>query len=339
LLCRLKSRMFLISAIAFCVLVLGPRFGEQLWLAGNMDRPTLASWQRDTAGIYLGQERSQGLDRILRAAAGDGRSAVAAWPAQPGLVFLLGAPLGSAQMTLLAGEVRDPAAEVAALQLEPPAVVVLGRSAGLVAGVRNVRALVPELYSHLRRNYELATSLQTPDGVFRILRHTPGGPTAVQALPLEQRLPGDTQFIRTGTTPVMGPGTSVAQIVQVTDFDLSGVGLLVGTPGPWPQQIQLMLRVVSVTDGRGDQLLAEIPLAITLHEQVERVGLVFEPVAGTADRAIILDIAGNADAHSPFTLFWHQPKAGQQQGLDYYPAGQAFWNHQPAGADLFFAVY
>ncbi len=339
LLSRLRNRIGLVAAVLGCVLVLGPRLGEQLWLATHLDRPTLSKWERETARIHLGTERQQGLEALLNDTQWDGHSPVVAWPAQPGLVFLLDAPLGTSQMTLLAGEVRDPQQAVAALQADPAAVVVLGRSAGLVTGVRTVKALAPELYSHLRQNYSLSSSMQTPDGVFRILHHQAGGEAAVRQLPLEKRLPGDTQFVRTGTTPVMGPGTSVAQIVQVSDFDLSGVALLVGSPGPWPQQISVTLRVVGVTDGRGDQLLAEIPLQITLNEQIERVGLSFDPVPGTVGGAIILDLEGNTDGQSPFTLFWHQPKAGQDANLDYYPDGQAFWNHQPAGADLFFAVY
>ncbi len=325
--------------VAVCLLVLGPRLSEQLWLAGHVGRPSLACWQNSRARVYLGADRMHDLDVVLQESGATAGSTVVAWPAQPGLVFLMGAKLATPQMTILAGEIRSPETIVADLEANPPEVVLLGRSAGLVAGVRNMRALAPAVYGFLRRNYALRTSLQTPEAVYRVLHYLPGSQEAVHELPLAERLAGDSQFIRTGTTPVMGPGLSVAQTVQITDFDLSGLGLLVGSPGPWPQDIVLNLQIIGVTNGRPDQLLAQVPLQVTLNEQIERIAVPFDPVPGTAGRLVILDIGGNPDGNSPFTLFWHRPDATAGTPVDYYPAGQAFWNQDPVGGDLFFAVY
>ncbi len=179
------------------------------------------------------------------------------------------------------------------------------------------------------------TLLVTPEAVFRVLHPWTGGPDSLATLPLERRLPAVSQYIRTGTTPVMGPGTSVAQSVRLGDTDLTGLAVLVGSPGPWPQEISLQLDVVGTTAGRADRMLARINRQVTLTRQVQKVSLVLPAVAGSADQTVILDLTGNAAGDSPFTLFWNQ----SDDGVDYYPEGQAFWNREPVGGDLFFAVY
>ncbi len=337
LLARLISqRGWQLGALLICCLVLGPRFGERLWLASHLERPTLVKWERESIGIHLAEDRRRDLEQIWQKSGWDGRSPVVAWPAQPGLVFAMGAPLATPQMTLLAGEVRNAGELVRRLSDDPPSLVILGRSAGLVQAVRGMRILAPEVYSFLRRDYALAASVKGAEAVFRILRPAAGD---VQQLPLEQRLPGDSQYLRTGTTPIMGPGTSVAQTVLVSDFEVSGLAILVGSPGPWPQLIQLQLKIVSVQHGAGDQLLATIPFEVVLHQQVERVELAFDAVPQTEGQMVIMEITGNENSAGPFTLFWHVPGPDVADHIDYYPAGRAFWNQRPVAGDLFFAVY
>ncbi len=149
----LRRRPVQAVAALVCLLILGPRLGEQLWLAGHTQRPSLQHWSRSTARISLGVERVAALEKVLTATEWDGRSPLVTWPAQPGLAFLLGAPLATPQMTLLAAEVRDPQSVVMDLQTNEPQVVVLGRAAGLVKGLRGTRDLAPVLYNFLRHQY------------------------------------------------------------------------------------------------------------------------------------------------------------------------------------------
>ncbi|MFT5316692.1 MAG: hypothetical protein ACI9UK_002538, partial [Candidatus Krumholzibacteriia bacterium] len=317
LLARLcQARAWQVAVAVVCVVVLGPRFGERLWLAGNGERSGLSQWERDTTGIKISDARRHDLERVLQATQWDGQAPVVAWPAQPGLVFALAAPLATPQMTLLAGEVRDADSIVRGLQSGAPPVVILGRSAGLVEAVRGMRTLAPTIYAHLRHEFALVANVKGSEAVFRVLQPSPDG---AQGLPLSQRLPGDSQYLRTGTTPIMGPGTSVAQTVQVTDFDLSGIAFLMGSPGPWPQTINIQLQIVSVTNGAGGQLLRQIPLQIELNSQVERVELAFDSVPATREQTVIVEVLGNRDNESPFTLFWHTSDPDDPNPVDYYP--------------------
>jgi len=195
------------------------------------------------------------------------------------------------------------------------------------------------LYGHLRRHYTLEASVPTREAMYRILHRLPGGPRVMAGLRAARRLPGDTQYVRNGTTPEFGPGVSAAQTAAVTEFDLSAVTLLVGSRGPWPQEIDLVLRVLDLKQGASNQMLAEVPLAITLRRHIEQVVVEFAPIAGTLNQKIVLDIRGNETGDSPFMLFWHRPAADQDPSLDFYPAGQAFWNREPVGGDLFFELY
>lgn len=332
-------RQWAVVGILGCALVFGPRLGEQLWLAGNSGRASLVPWERDTAGIGLGQERHNYLEAVLQAAHGDDGGTAVAWPAQPGLVFLMAAPLATVQATLLAGEVRQPDVVIEALREEPPGVIILGRAAGLVCGVVTTDGLAPGVYEFLRKTRRQVSTLWTPEGVFRILRPLNGESEHVTDLPLAERVPGPSQLVRTGTSPVVAAGTSAAQSVRVTGTDLSGLALLVGSPGPWPQHISLVLTVLGTTEGRPDRVLGRFPFEVDLKKQADRVELEFEPVPGSRGELVILDIAGNTDGQSPFTLFWHKADQEDHDARDFYPDGQAFWNHEPIGGDLFFVLY
>lgn len=64
--------------------------------------------------------------------------------------------------------------------------------------------------------------------------------------------------------------------------------------------------------------------------------LLVAPLGGTRDRTVILEVLGNRDGLSPFSLDRHRPEPDDP--TDFYPDGQAFWNRQPVGGDLFFAI-
>ncbi|MFT5315056.1 MAG: hypothetical protein ACI9UK_000887 [Candidatus Krumholzibacteriia bacterium] len=59
----------------------------------------------------------------------------------------------------------------------------------------------------------------------------------------------------------------------------------------------------------------------------------------TREQTVIVEVLGNRDNESPFTLFWHTSDPDDPNPVDYYPAGRAFWNQKPVAGDLFFAVY
>jgi len=167
-----RQRRGQIVAIVLCFLILGPRFGERLWLASNLDRSGLVKWESGGADIWLAEGRRQDLQNVWQQSGWDNRSPIIVWPAQPGLVFVMGAPLAMPQMTLLAGEARHESQVIEQLKSDPPQVVILGRTAGLVHSVRGLRTLAPEIYAHLRRSYRLATNVKGAEAVFRILHPT-----------------------------------------------------------------------------------------------------------------------------------------------------------------------
>jgi hypothetical protein len=267
----------------------------------------------------------------------DGTSPVLVWPAQPGLQFVLGAPLATAQATLLGGEVREAAAVIADLEASRPPVAVLGSGRGLVPGVTNLHGLQPELWSYLRHHYQRVTEHPSARESFwvatRLTDRRGQGP------PHDARLPGSAQEVATGSTPVLGPGVGLGQTFRVVDFDLAGVEMMFRAPGPYPYPVAFTLTFHEIVGATGTRPLTSFPLQIQLEKRTQKVMFSFPPLAGTAGKVLLMEIAADPAASAPFRLLWNRKNAEVPRFVDYYPEGQAFLDNRPLAADLFFVTY
>ncbi len=319
------------------MILVAPLLGEQVWLATHLDRPGLVRWERDSARVYLEPKQVETLESLCSELPWDGRSPVLVWPAHPGLQFVLGAPLATAQTTLLGGEVRDPAAVIADLERSGPPVVILGSARGLVSGVTNIQGLAPTLWAHLRRHYERAEEYMAEGKTFLVATRVskagdrdPGG---------EARLPGAAQEMANSTSPALGSGVSIAQSFRVLDFDLGGVELLFRSPGPYPYPVSFVLTFHELGGSRGTRQLQQIPVNVSLETRTKKIRFSFEPISGTAGKFLLMEISGNPEGTQPFSLLWNKSTEEFPLFVDYYPEGQAFFNYQSVEADLFFLSY
>ncbi len=328
---------FGLAAVVLVALV--PLGSEQVWLAAHLNRPGLEVWDRPTAGIRLETELRDKLEALCTELDRDPGQPVLVWPAQPGLQFVLDAPLATAQVTLLPGEVSDVGAVLADLESSRPGVAVLGPVRGQAARIRTMQEAVPELWSYLRNNYLRADEYVHRGDTFKTAVRVDGGRASVAAAVLSRRLPGTAHYIRTHTTKALGPGMAVAQSFRVRDFDLGGVSLMFTAAGPFPCEISIILKFVDPSGLSANPVMAEIPVRFEMDRKVQKKSFSFGPLAGTAGRMVVMEISGNLDGRTPFALLWHKPEHGREGEADFYSAGRIFFNGQPAAGDLYFVTY
>lgn len=314
-----------------------PFFTEQVWLAIHLDRATLARWERPSARVYLAREKVETLETMCSELPWDGIAPVLVWPASPGLQFVLEAPLATPQATLLGGEVRRSASVIADLQESRPPILILGNARGIMSEVNNLQGLAPALWAHLRRRYERVQEYAAAGGNYLVASRIPDAKG--RAPQLEARLPGAAQEMATSTSPVLGPGVSVAQTFRVRDFDLGGMELLFRSPGPYPYKISFVLTFHELGGSAGTRLLQQIPVSIPLDKRTQKVKFNFEPIAGTKGKLLLMDISGHPDGTQPFSLLWNKSTEEFPEFEDFYPGGQVFFNVKPLQADLFFISY
>jgi hypothetical protein len=333
-----RRRAFAWIGLGVTVLALCPLAAEQAWLAANRGREGLVSWDRPGAGILLADDRRDALEEICVRIDGMSGDSVQVWPAQPGLHFVTGRRPALGQATLLPGEVKDDAALVVAVEAAQIDKVVLGPAWGLVAGVRSLRRLEPALYSNLRENYRLDHEVVLMGETYKFLARLSGGRSEASSLSPAVRLPGAAQYLKTGTTPALEPGSEVTQTFHVEDLDLAGLALMFTAPGPFPYRIDLELGILQMGAGGQATELAAIPLTVTLEQQAQKHSFPFRPIAGSRGRTMAFRVRDRSGGERPFALMWHKPDP-EAGGMDFHPGGQVYLNGRPHPADLFFVTY
>ena len=335
---RLSGRVA-VALTAVVVIPLVPLGMEQAWLAAHLNRPGLGVWERSTAGIRLESGRRDTLEALCAELVREADQPVLVWPAQPGLQFVLDAPLATPQATLLPGEVEDTAAVLRGLESSKPGVAVLGPAWGQTTGVRTMQEATPAMWSYLRKNYLLVQEYVHGGETFKTAARVEGGAAAVAAAPLSRRLPGTAHYLRTHMTEVMGPGTAIAQSFAVRDFDLAGVAVMFTAPGPFPYPVSLTLKFVALDGPNAGAVLAELPIQVKLDRNVQKMSFSFGPLAGTAGREVVMEITGNRDDLAPFALMWHWHHGNPGGEADFYQGGRAIFNGKSADGDLYFITF
>jgi hypothetical protein len=324
------------------MLVLGPLLAEQVWLATHLNRPGLVRWERSTAQVYLETKQTETLEALCTELPWDGKSPLLVWPTYPGLQFVLGAPLATEQVTLLGGEVRDPAAVIADLEKTRPPVAIFGSARGIVSGVTNIQGLAPELWAHMRRHYDRGQEYLSEAEAYLVSTRRSATRSAAGSgrdPGAEIRLPGASMEITTGASGALGPGVTVAQSFRVLDFDLSAVEFLFRSPGPYPYPVSLVLTFYELGGPTGKRRLQQMPIQVALEKRTKKIMFSFPPLVGTRGHTLLMEITGSSEGTRPFSLLWNKATEKSPQYVDYYPQGQAYFNQQPVEADLYFVSY
>ncbi len=316
-----------------------PLFMEHVWLAVHLGRPSLERWQRPTAGVFLGTERITGLDRMLASLPRDPQVPLVAWPVQPGLVFLQGAALATPQTTLLAGEVRDPGQVVADLERTKPPVIIQGRAAGVIPGVRTFRGLAPSIYPYVRTHYTVGGSIASDRENYRILVRHEGDAGEIIALPLKKQLPTAGQQVKVSYTPLIIGEVSVAQTLLVREVDFHGVVVKLAALGPYPITIPVRMTIMELLPSGQGVVRRDGVTPVVFHKKVENVEFTFPPVPGSVGKTMIFMIS-NGEVEGPaFRAIWDMPEDGTEPELDFYPEGFALVAGEQTAADLYFLAY
>lgn len=311
-----------------------PSLAENVWLVANDQRAGLQVWDRDRAGFSLAEHRIASLEASFGTLAEEAQVSTIFWPYAPGMNFVFDLPLGSPQITLLGGEVRDETALTDDLRENPPRRMVLIRRFDI--GGRGMRELAPGLWHFVRTHYRVADMVTETEDPAWILRPVYEGWSVVRQLPLNKRLPDRIQSTIDAWSPQLGPDTRVAQTFRVGPADLTGLQvqwltLSVGI------EIPVEMILWSVEDGELVEPLKGLRSEVHF-TQPQKVSLFsFEPVPGTANREIAVELRIPSDAEWPVHLMWHSH--GAQTEKDLYPEGEALVNGAPVDADLYFATY
>jgi len=322
----------------FAVLAFLPQTGEKLWLSAHRNRPTLQTWERPTAGVQLATTTIRDLEDLFTALPWDGWSPLLVWPLQPGLNFILDAPLATSQTTLLSGEVRDPRRVIAELEKSRPRLCLQGSSSGIFAEVRSVKQLAPELWAYLRRNYGILSKTTTSQNQYWILERVAGGESAVLDLPLDSRLVDNAQRVANQTSVHLEPGLQVGQRFVVGDLDFSGIAVQWFTAAPAPLQFPVQVRLFGEGPGGFDQSLGQWRMNVVMRKESERGSFPVAPVTDTAGRRVAVTFEVLVEVSEGIYLGIHAPVDGQAY-QDFYPDGGAMVAGRPVDGDLYFLSY
>ncbi len=319
--------------------VAAPLFMEHAWLAVHLGRPSLERWQRPTAGIFLGSERIKGLDKMLGSLSRDPRIPLVAWPVQPGLIFLQGSALATPQTTLLAGEVRDPGRVVADLERTKPPVIIQGRAAGVIPGVRTFRGLAPSIYPYVRTHYTVGGSMASDRENYRLLVRHEGDAEEITTLPLKKQLPTAGQQVKVSYTPLIVGEMNVAQTLRVREFEFHGVVVKLAAKGPYPATIPVRMTILELLPSGKGVVRRDGVTPVVFHKEVENVEFTFPGVPGSIGKTMIFMISNGEPAGPAFRAVWDMPKDGAEPELDFYPEGFALVAGERTAADLYFLAY
>jgi hypothetical protein len=327
-------------ALVGCALGWGVFLAEGAWLASHSERPGLVRWSPPGAGVLVSAERQAVVARLttlVDSLSASPRAPVLIWPAQPGLHVIMDRPSATPQATLLAGEVRNPAAVIAELNARPPAVAVIGKARGLVAGRFSVRDLSPSLWGWLRDRYTVVMPLRQGFDEYYILAHAPGGRAAIQLRPLAARLPDVEQRILDDTLPLQGPGHRLGQTVRIGPAGLTGLQIRCAIERG-PVELLLRLRIQGRGAGGFTRPLGESTRTIVVTDNLEKVSWALEPVPGTAGQEILWNLELLAEPQQAVALGCHVHDPADPRG-DTYPEGTALVDDRPVAADLYFITY
>ena len=329
-----------LAAIALSLLLFGVLAGEHLWLVFHANRPTLARWERSTAGNLMNPEYTQHMDGLLERIEQTDSPAVVAWPAQPGINFLLDVPIGTSQATLLAGELKDSARVVSEVEANAVDLVVLGNASGLIPGIRTFDRLAPEIWRYLSNNYLVEDQMSFFGDDYQILTGLKRGRLNLLDQPLVKRLPAAGQYVKVAMTPTLSDRVSVGQTVRLGDRDLSGLSLIVETPPPYPAEVALVISIGLHTPESGSvDRLGERHFTRTITQPSRRSYFRFDPVPGTAGRVVYIEIRADSASRNPMRLVWTGSGDSTDSREDWYPEGNAYLNGKPLNCDLFFIVW
>ncbi len=327
------------GAVGLLVVILAPFVLENLWLATHLGRDTLRRWERRTARIYMGRHRIEGIEKLLAFTPADPRVPLLAWPMQPGLTFLRGSALATSQVTLLAGEIRDPGAVIGDLRRTRPPVILMGKSSGAVPGVRTFRQLAPDIYPYIRTHYTIYGSSRSDRERFRILRRHDGPPEDLMSLPLKNQLPTAEQNLEATYTPLIQGDTSVAQSLRVRELPLHGVTVKLSAQGPYPVTIPVRLTVLEMFPSGKAVIRTRRTYPVTFGQDLETVEMPFDPIADSVGKTMVFMLENDDPQGPPFVAAWDLPTDGREPELDFYPEGAAMVNMKATPVDLYFLAY
>lgn len=324
---------------ALVVVAMAPFLGERVWLAAHTGRATLAPWERPAAGILMGTQRRETIERTLEALAGSRSDVTLAWPAQPGLVFLAGKQPASRQVTLLEGSVRDAQRVIAELHEPGANRLVLGRVAGIAPGSRSIEEIEPEIWTYLRSHYSIEHQFADGDEGFQVIRRLEGSGVAARDVPLERRLPGTSQLVKNAESPPLTAGTGIGQVFRVGGIDLHGMALLLVTDGALPVETDLELRFEEMVGGGRTRPLAHFRTRVRLELPAQLCTLGFPVINGSAGRTVVMTVSAGVVPGHGIRLMWHDQRADGDGTVDYYREGYALVAGRREAADLFFMSF
>jgi|GEM_PF-4306986 len=324
---RSAAGLFLLAAFA-------PLLMEAGWLLANGRRDTLVRWERPTAGIRLAAYRIEGLEYLFKHLPEDPSVPVGFWPNKPGLNFLLGYPTVSRQVTLLGGEVRDPAAVIAELEtLDDHRFFFSPQNR---QDQRQSKDVIPEIWQYLRANYVRAGDITNFVDEFSVMRPVPEG-RSLSEVALWNRVYEVKQSAALQVGPAMVPGVTVGQTLDLNGVPLRGLALRFQVQGRL-SRLPLRVQVHPLRAGRPAAALFRKDFRVDLDGANALAYLDLGEVPIPAGTQFLFTVELLEDPGRSVKI-WLSPDNPPQGYPDRYPDGQAWLQGRPAPADLYFVVF
>lgn len=336
---RARSLALVVTAALVVLGAWWPTGMENIWLATHFARSTLVSWDRPTARIRQDAKRIGDLEELLGFVPTDPKIPQLTWPVQPGLTFLQGSALATAQATLLAGEVRDPQKVIADLERTRPPAIIQGRSGGLVPGVRTFRGLAPGIYPYVRNHYAAVGTFTLDRETYQILARQDDGPRVIPDMELKYQLPGAEQLVQEAYTPLVTGGVRIVQTLRIYENDFRGLVLRLTAPGPYPRTVPVQLTILEALPSGKFAARASWVYPVVLESQEQNKEFRFDPLPGTVGKAMAFAVSAPDSGAVPFRLVWDRPADREAHATDFFPDGEVLVDGRPAGADLYFMAY
>jgi len=316
------------------VLLWGPSLAENGWLLTHPHRPGLRWWKGPTAGVALSTGTLNALHRLHKAlpeAVTTRGEPLLAWPASPGLNFLLQAPPALPQTLLLPERIRHPNALARQLEQAAPEVVLLGLSWDFPG--RRIGQLAPGCWDHLREHYRVRGNLVQAPVKLRILERL-GPREKLDELPLPARLPDVEQTVANGESPALRHDFEIGQTLLVGDRDLEGFAVRWRTKAK-DVTVPLRLRIWMQQGDRWSNLAARYDVDTKIPGDLHRSYFRFPPVKDSAHRRVAITFEAREDLPYDLRLLWHRHGLSDVP-VDFYPEGTALLEMEPVDADLYF---
>ena len=321
-----RWRPALVTALALAVAT--PAV-ENLWLAAQRSRPTLAHWDTPRVGVRLDARRMQALQSGIRELHLHPEQPALIWPDLAGLHFLL------QTVPVVPALSVDPSVDgelARALKQDPPPIVLFAPSPSLLP--QNRERTLPESSAVLRRDYRLRGSVPAGGLNLRVIAEGahPTDPLGARLPRIECMVPPSVEDLG----PALRHELILGQTFRLEGDDMRGFAIRLVTAAD-SVDVELRTRLWAKPGSEFTTMMEARTLRLVARRDQPMHFVHFPVVESTGQElGLFFEVEGTPTSEVRFA--WHE-NSGRSGLGDVYPEGEVLLGFDPVDADLVFLIY